>query len=104
MSGGSLGYLYNREPHELFEATQVQHMEEAAAEAYNAGYKDIAMDIYRLVEYVNSANIRVAVLAEQLEEVFHAIEWRLSADYGDDDLRKALEAYRAGKGGQRNGV
>ncbi len=68
MSGGSLGYLYTREPCELFEGHNVRHLEEAAAEAYNAGYKDVAKDIYRLVEYINSANIRVEVLHEQLAD------------------------------------
>lgn len=97
MSGGSLGYLYNREPHELFEAHNVEYLEEAAAVAYNAGYKDIAKDIYRLVEYIKSANIRVEVLHEQLHDVLHAVEWYLSADYGDNTMRKQLDAYRAGR-------
>ena len=96
MSGGSLGYLYNREPYELFEAHNVEYLEEAAAEVHNAGYKDIAKDIYRLAEYIKSANIRVEVLHEQLKDVLHAVEWYLSSDYGKNTMRKYLDAYRAG--------
>ena len=97
MSGGSLNYLYCKEPYELFEAGRVADLEEAAAVAYNAGYKDIAKDIYRLAEYIKSANIRVEVLHEQLSDVLHAVEWYLSADYGDSNLREHLDAYRAGR-------
>ena len=97
MSGGSLNYLYSKEAHELFESGRVADLEEAAAVVYNAGYRDIAKDIYRLVEYIKSANIRVEVLHEQLRDVLHAVEWRLSCDYGDNNLREHLDAYRAGR-------
>jgi hypothetical protein len=96
MSGGSLNYLYCKEPNELFESNRVEDLETAAAVVYNAGYKDIAKDIFRLVEYIKSAAIRVEVLHEQLSDVLHAVEWYLSADYGDDTMRKHLDAYRAG--------
>lgn len=97
MSGGSLGYVFTREPHELFEAHNVEYLEQAAAVAYNAGYKDIAKDIYRLTEYIKSAYIRVEVLHEQLSDVLHAVEWYMDADYGDKTMRKHLDAYRAGR-------
>lgn len=97
MSGGSLNYLYSKEPYELFEANRVRDLETAAAVLMQAGYKDIAMDVLRLVEYINSANIRVTVLHEQLADVLHAVEWYISADYGDATMRKHLETYRAGR-------
>lgn len=97
MSGGSLNYLYCKEPYELFESDRVADLETAAAVVYNAGYKDIAKDIYRLAEYIKSANIRVEVLHEQLRDVLHAVEWYLSADYGDNTMRKHMDAYRDGK-------
>lgn len=61
-------------------------LQEAAAVVYNAGYRDIAKDIYRLAEYIKSANIRVEVMHEQLADVLHAVEWHLSADYGQDTM------------------
>lgn len=97
MSGGSLNYLFCKEPAELFEYGRVEDLETAAAEAYNAGYRDVAKDIYRLAEYIKSAKIRVEVLHEQLKDVLKAIEWYISADYGADTLRKSLDAYRAGR-------
>lgn len=97
MSGGSLNYLFCKEPYELFEAGRVADLEEAAAVVLNAGYKDIAKDIFRLAEYIKSASIRVEVLHEQLRDVLHAVEWYLSADYGDTTMRKHLDAYRSSR-------
>jgi len=97
MSGGSLGYLYAKENDRLFEANTVEDLETAAAVLLNDGYKDIAMDVLRLAEYIKSAKIRVTVLHEQLADVLHAVEWYLSADYGKDTMRKHLDAYRAGR-------
>jgi hypothetical protein len=61
------------------------------------GYEDIARDVRRLIEYVESAENRIGVLQEQLADVFHAVEWYVSADYGWDTLEKHLEAYRKGE-------
>lgn len=97
MSGGSLNYLYCRETHELFEDNQVADLETAAAVLVQAGYMDIAKDVLRLAEYIKSANIRVSVLHEQLSDVLHAVEWYMSADYGQGTMCKHLDAYRAGR-------
>lgn len=94
MSGGSLNYLYIKEDEHLFETQTVDDLETAAAVLVSKGYMDIAKDVLRLAEYIKSANIRVSVLHEQLSDVLHAVEWRLSCDYGDDNLRKHLDAYR----------
>lgn len=96
MSGGSLNYLYNRDPDELF--NHVKDLEEVEYELLRRSYTDIARDVRRLIEYIQTAENRISVLAENLSGVFHAVEWRLSADYGEDTLREHLEAYREGKG------
>ena len=97
MSGGSLNYIYCAEPEELFKADRVADLETAEAVLIRAGYKDIAVDVRRLVEYIKSAEIRITVLHEQLSDVLHAVEWYISADYGDSTMRKHLDAYRAGR-------
>jgi hypothetical protein len=61
------------------------------------GYTDIAKDVRRLIEYCLSAEIRISTLFEQLENVFHDIEWYCSADIGKDTLIKRLEEYRKGE-------
>lgn len=95
MSGGSLNYLCYKEPEELFH--YIREMEEVELVLIGQGAEDIAKDVRRLIEYVKSAEIRIGVLSAQLNDIFHAVEWRLSADYGDDTLKKHIEQYRTGK-------
>lgn len=95
MSGGSLNYLYCKEPTELFYHLEDLEMAEQYLLAH--GYKDIALDVRRLMEYIKSAENRITVLADQLEKVFKAVEWYISADYSKDTMLKVLEEYRTGK-------
>lgn len=92
MSGGSLNYLYCKEPHELFQ--YVEDMERVEATLLAEGYKDIALDVRRLIECVRTAENRISVLRDKLGDVFHAVEWYMSADYGKDDMLAALNKYR----------
>lgn len=95
MSGGSLNYLCYKEPAQLFD--HLEDLEQVEQHLLAFGYKDIARDVRRLMEYIQSAENRITVLADQLENVFHAVEWYISADYGKDTLLKELEEYRDGK-------
>lgn len=96
MSGGSLGYLYCKtEADEIMRHTD--EMERAEAELIKRGYIDIAEDVRRLIEYCKTAQIRIEVLHQNLSDVFHAIEWRISNDYGEDSLIEHLNQYREGK-------
>ena len=95
MSGGSLNYLYCKEPEELFK--YIGEIEEVEDILLRYGYTDIARDVRRLIEYIKSAYVRIDVLSEQLKDVFHAVEWRQSCDYGECSLIEHLELYRTGK-------
>lgn len=94
MSGGSHNYLcYAEMPDIIGRTADMEDMEQTLVEL---GYTDIAKDVRRLIEYCKSANIRIGVLFEQLEDVFHDIEWYHSADIGEETLIKCLEQYRKG--------
>lgn len=97
MSGGSLNYLCYKEPADLF--NHVGDLQEVEEFLLARGAKDIATDVRRLIEYILSAEVRIGVLSEQLTDVFHAVEWHISADIGDDSLAKTLEEYRRAGGG-----
>lgn len=97
MSGGSFSYLCYKEPQDLFDCEYMESLERMEAYLITHGYEDIARDTRRLIEYVKSAENRISVLQEQLADVFHAVEWYVSADYGRDTLEKHLEAYRKGE-------
>lgn len=96
MSGGSLGYVCYCQTNELF--NRIGDLEEAEAYLLSNGYNDIAKDVRRLIEYLFSAENRISVLHEQLSNVLHAIEWHISADYGEDTAKKVLEEYRNEQG------
>ena len=95
MSGGSYDYLYCKEPEELF--SQVEYIEDMSELALRLGYKDIALDLTRLAEYIKSANIRVSVLHTQLRGVMRDLEWYDSCDIGEDTLKEHIEKYRQGE-------
>ena len=92
MSGGSFSYLYCKEPEELF--NHIGTLEEMETALRHLGAKDIARDTRRLIEYVESAKNRIEVLQANLRDVFHAVEWYHSADYGRDSVEKAFARYR----------
>lgn len=94
MSGGSHNYLCYTEMPDIIGKTE--DMEDIENELIKLGYSDIAKDVRRLIEYCNSAKVRIEVLFEQLEDVFHDVEWYCSADIGKETLIKRLEEYRKG--------
>lgn len=98
MSGGSFNYLYCKEAHELFDATS--DLEDVELYLLQRGDKDIARDVRRLIEYVKTAENRIGVLQGNLTGVFKAVEWRVSADWGEEQLQRALDKYRNGEEGR----
>lgn len=92
MSGGSHNYLCYAEMPDIIGRTA--DMEQMEQDLIELGYADIAKDVRRLIEYCKSAQIRIGVLFEQLEDVFHDVEWYHSADISKETLIKRLEAYR----------
>lgn len=94
MSGGSYNYLCFAPMPDVI--SRVADMGEMENFLLKEGYTDIAKDVRRLMEYCRSAENRISVLFEQLENVFHDIEWYCSGDIGKDTLIKSLEKYRNG--------
>ena len=94
MSGGSLSYLYCKEASEMLSEYNIENLAYAEEELLRRGYEDIAKDVRRLIEYCHTARNRISVLKEQLNDVLHAIEWTIDADYGEDTLIRHLEEYR----------
>lgn len=97
MSGGSHNYLCYTETNDLLLGSKIEDMKRMEQYLLKIGYVDIAKDVRRLIEYCLSAENRIGVLFEQLEKVFHDIEWNHSGDIGDARLIETLEKYREGK-------
>jgi hypothetical protein len=90
MSGGSYDYLCFSEFAEAPEPLR-RMAERLAGLPYAA---KAAADTAGIVDMLGEAARR----AERLNDVWHAIEWWDSGDYGEDEARKVLAAYEAPTG------
>lgn len=93
MSGGSLNYLCYKEAKDLFDYIPELESVEETMLSFNAG--DIAKDVRRLIEYLKTAENRIAVLSDNLNDIFRAVEWHDSGDTGRNDVFEAIERYRS---------
>ena len=96
MSGGSFDYLCYKDVSELMNSSNIANLESMVQHLQEYGYEDIARDTQRLIEYIQSASIRIEVLSENLNDVFHAVEWHESGDIGRETMISELEKYRNG--------
>ena len=81
---------------DLMEGSSIENLERMVQHLQEYGYEDIARDTQRLIEYIQSASIRIEVLSENLNGVFHAVEWHESGDIGRKEMIAELEKYRNG--------
>lgn len=88
----SLHCLCYKEPEELYHC--ISDLEEAEDFLLKEGYLDVAKDVRRLIEYINSSKNRIEVLQENLKDVFKAVDWCMSGDYGKERVKDAVERYR----------
>lgn len=85
---------FARSPASSFAYSNVRTLEEMESRFLELGHDDVAKDFRRLVEYIKSANNRVEVLSDQLNDLMHDIEWYDSGDIGADTLAERVEKYR----------
>lgn len=96
LSGGSFDYLCYKDVPELMNSSSIADLESMVQHLQEYGYEDIARDTQRLIEYIQSASIRIEVLSENLNDVFHAVEWHESGDISRETMIERLENYRNG--------
>lgn len=94
MSGGSWNYLYCKDVDELMNGSSTELLQDMVDRLNSAGFKDVAQDTQRLVEYIKSASIRIETLFEALSPVFKAVEWFDSRDWGEETLNNEVLKYR----------
>lgn len=96
MSGGSFDYLCYKDVPEIMNSSSIANLESMVQHLQEYGYEDIARDTQRLIEYIHLASIRIEVLSENLNGVFHAVEWHESGDISRETMIERLENYRNG--------
>lgn len=94
MSGGSYNYLAEHEPGDL-EARRgsIEAMRDRLA-GLEAEHVPGAARAARLTRYVLIHLDLAEKKAQELADVWHAIEWWDSNDYGEDTMRQALAAWQ----------
>ncbi|WP_405536894.1 hypothetical protein [Streptomyces antimycoticus] len=94
MSGGSYNYLYCHVNGLETQRGDIEAMrdrlEELAREGAPGAHKAARLTRYVLI-HLDLAEAR----AQELADVWHAVEWRDSCDYGDDTMREALAKWLA---------
>lgn len=94
MSGGSFNYLYlAAELGRLGECRgMIAEMAEALDEYDHPRAGQAASDTRRILATLEQAD----ALAKDMAEVWHAVEWHHSCDWGGDDVEEALDKYDEG--------
>ena len=86
--------MFCKDIDELMNGSSTELLQDMVDRLNSAGFKDVAKDTQRLVEYIKSASIRIETLFETLSPVFKAIEWFDSGDWGEETLNNEILKYR----------
>lgn len=90
MSGGSWEYMYDWETEKfLGRRADVQAMAKRLA---TAGYLDAARAMEEFYVTLNYAAVMIEARQAALRDLMHAVEWRDSNDYGEDQLQEVATA------------
>ena len=92
MSGGSFNYVFCKDVDEVMLCTQ--DLKDIRDELIHLGYPDVAKDVQRLIEYVESSKIVISTLQEKLKDILHDVEWCADGNITNSQLAETIEKYR----------
>lgn len=96
MSGGSYNYLCYSDFEQLIE--RQGDLEAMSARLAGLGWaEDAARETEELIVLLRQWKVRAETRVERLKDVWHAVEWWDSSDYGEDQVRQAVATYRGEK-------
>lgn len=93
MSGGSYNYLCHASDFEDLWAKRAE-LEHMADRLIGLGHTDAARETIALLLQLRQADVWASTMAGRLRDVWKAVEWVDSADWGKDHIDKALAEYR----------
>jgi hypothetical protein len=98
MSGGSYNYLGSICYDDLAELlSKESDLRDMADRLAGLGYaQDAAAETEELLVMLRQWKTRAEVRVRRLIDVWHAVEWWDSCDWSEEQVRTALERYRAG--------
>lgn len=94
MSGGSYNYLcYN------FDTIQdrLEDLDSMINRLKELGLEEARKEAIELRLFISDISERVSSFGDNLSNIFHAVEWLDSGDYGPDQVDAAYKAYKEGK-------
>ena len=94
MSGGSYGYLCRKDPDDLLSGSHSKDLERMRDRLLEDGAIDAAAQTDAVLATIHMATKLVRMRAEALHDVWQAIEWIDSGDWGPGELAAALAQYR----------
>lgn len=93
MSGGSYNYLcVASDIADLLEKRQ--ELKEMAERLEGLPWaRDAAIETWQLIHYIDRVQVRTEAYIKSLKEVWHAVEWWDSGDWGEDQVRATLAEF-----------
>ena len=104
MSGGSYGYLHQAPSDAGSLAAQVHDLERMRDRLDELAAQEVPGAAYgAYMTRVSLAHLRRAVhTARRITEIWHAVEWRDSGDWSEEQMREALAQFEGARRGTRN--
>ena len=96
MSGGSYDYLCFMEFDKIIDNLDL--LDKMAERLIELGYIAAAMETYKAKNEVEAAMVRYEAHKERLENLWRAVEWYDSGDWGLEDAKEAYIEYAEGEG------
>lgn len=94
MSGGSFNYLCHTWDLDAL-IGKLGDLEDMSRALAAVGYaKDAARETEELLVILRQWEVQAGVRLDRLREVWKAMEWWQSCDYGEDQFKEALAEYR----------
>lgn len=94
MSGGSYNYLCRKGSDDLMSGSHGEDLERMRDRLLEEGAIDAAAQTDAVLATVKMATELVRMRADALRDVWQAVEWIDSCDWGPDSLDAALAKYR----------
>ena len=92
MSGGSYNYLCYADADDIhYKIPDITSMRDRLIEL---GYKDAAKETEGLILMIEAYQLRLETRLERLEDIWKAVEWCDSGDWGLEDIEEAIKEYR----------
>lgn len=93
MSGGSYEYLYGKFAEDWLSGVPVA-AQQMADRLAALGYHDAAVETNALIAQARAAHARMEASLTRLTDVWKAVEWFDSSDWGLDSVEAAIAKYR----------